>query len=699
MRLGNYTTGLYIFILVVVITIIIYSIYLSLETDRYTRLDLYNELESFPTIKMKDLPDPKFTIIKNASNCDTHISPCNSDSDCMTTCKDDKFKCRSVENGENIVYNNIKVGTGKWCLPEDTEKACGKYTGRSVWSSDSISQGWKCECLYPSLFDGPYCLNNKSCKDQSPEAKNISQDNSSLINSKGDVYDPNIKNFTPPDGIYNPFSRDKDGKRIYSCRCGIGSGNTRFIKLQNDPYFCHLEPCSQTHTSPLWDETNQTCLCGVDSPKNSDGTCVYAQCPYGSWNGITQKCECDGNEALIKCNSNKTNWENSEKYPKCSDNNNPLGLECINRNLSQICNDNNISNCGGTKGFPMNEFNSSSVCNESNKKCIFCIGGENIYDDKESGRTCCQCPQGLMYSNGYCIGSGSPMGYMCLQSSCHNIDNMGAKFFWVLYNKTMPKGCKFLVAPILYSKEAGEEYISTKNLPGWWIDNDIEPEDRVNIHYPDALAKCGAKCLSKNPVTSYVRFQNILNYLDYAISTLENNGDFSASAPSGSTETQRNQYDLRNRLYSIQHSAFSPEMGSNASNIGFYSAFRNNNDLVDYMESNACGKNNLNSIRWRQDIVLKFIKKYISIDQEKRRDDFRLFASGIICDGDFEDVSSSFFPYYPCVDNPGNPLRPVINLEQPPNCCWENDLCKFLCSANNGICNTCDDSCTNSACD
>lgn len=512
MKLETFLPNLYIFILVLVITIILYTVYLVLQVDRPNDLTMFNQLEPFPTIKMKGLPDPKFTMAQNVQNCRDHLIPCNDDTNCSEKCGDD-YTCRVVSEGENIIYNNIKVGKGKWCLPKNTLQGCGKYTGRSVWSANEQGQGWKCECLYPSLFDGPYCLNNKSCQDPTPGAKNIQGNNNALVDSQGNVYDPSLPDFKPPNGIYNPFAVDSKGNRVYSCRCGVGSGGKRFIKLQNDPYYCHLEPCTQTNTSPLWDELNQTCLCGTDALKNSDGTCVQQTCSFGSWNGITQQCECAGTEAKIRCNSDFSKWNDSKSLPMCSDPKNQAGIECISRCIRQSCTSDNDNDCGGKNGYK------PKYCNDSGKKCIVCISGNCI---DENGSFCCECGEGETYENisGTCLGSGRTKGRVCYDKSCGNM-----KFFWIMESLHEEVGNRYRVAPIVYSKSIcpDDDCVSTKTLPGWSINR------KGDISFADAQDKCKIRCLSEKGIYNYNDLENVLNYLDkagdndrYLASLLEN---------------------------------------------------------------------------------------------------------------------------------------------------------------------------------
>lgn len=642
MRLNGILTNSYIFIVVFVIFTILYIIYEVFKVNRDGKLSKYNKLMPFPTIKMEHLPNPAFTFKQDVQNCSQHIIPCDSDISCSKKCGAD-FVCTNVKDGEEIVYNNIKVGQGNWCLPKNTDKACGKYTGRAVWSAtEGGGQGWKCECLYPALFDGPQCMNNKSCKDTSPDVKNVDQTNNVLVNSNGEIYDPNLDGFTPPGGVANPYALDKEGKPVYTCRCGVGSGNKQFVTMNDDPYYCHIEPCTQTGTSPLWDKVNQTCICPIDSLKNKDGTCVFSECPYGSWNGITQQCECDSQSILIRCNSTQTNWQDKEKLPMCTDPDNVVGAECISRCITNICGTPDEAphpnECGGKNGYRI------EYCPKG--ECAYCVNGQCAIDNNQGGKICCNCTKGEMYNSslGGCSGQGREAGRGCFQETGTN-----ARFFWVIEYKNTKSGCRYRVVPIMYSEklcqEVNGEYVtadpfnrisddnctSSETLPGWRavlrqrgnapFDENNQNSKWIQIQFDYAENKCMERCLYTNSdsegggggATIANRVEKIFNCMDVI-------GD--PNLPDGSSNPWYN-----------------PDVGTN---------FKNLKDT--YLDVNFWGKN---KDYFYNTFMKKYKEYYIDNDGgngtyhldllqpwEENPNNVTVYALGLICDGPFDIFSN-----------------------------------------------------------
>lgn len=643
MKLNKVLTNSYIFIVVFVLFTILYVIYQVFKVNRDGRLSKYNKLLPFPTIKMENLPNPEFTFKQDTENCTDHIVPCNDDMSCTEKCGAD-YTCTKVEEGQEIMYNNIKVGEGNWCLPKNTGNSCGKYTGRAVWSADQQGQGWKCECLYPGIFDGPQCLNNKACKDNSASVKEVEQSNNLLVNSRGEIYDPNMPNFTPPGGISNPYALDVDGNPVYSCRCGTGSGNKEFVNLQNDPYSCHIEPCTQTGTSPLWNRVNQTCICPIDSLKNKDGTCVFSECPYGSWNGITQECECDGKTQRIRCNSTVSDWNDSRNLVMCTDPDNPVGIECIPRCITNICESDNPNDCGGKNGYRIEH------CPDG--KCAYCING--ICDiDSDSGELCCKCAPGEMYNSklGGCSGQGRSAGRGCFMQTATN-----ARFFWVMEYKA-DSGCRYQVSPILYSaflcdKDGGiidpfsridetkNVCQSTKTLPGWRavlkqdgngaFDQNNRNAKYIQIKFDYAENKCAERCLytredddtdGGGAATIAQRVEKMLNCMD--VIGDKSAGKYYNQAVGDYFENLKDSWDEN--------------------------FFKNNRDILkdfadDYKKYYYDGKDsdgNVN-VSYSLDIYQPWEGKYEKI-----------YAMGLICDGPFDMYSDTCLAnvFYPPTDN------------------------------------------------
>jgi hypothetical protein len=485
------STEVWVFITVLVIVIIAAVIYSMLAVDRPTDLQKFNELNPFPTIKMEHIPSPKFlTKNPNIKDCTQQVLPCKTDNDCTQECGAN-FTCTPIEDAENLVYNGIRVGKGNWCLPKNKLQGCGKYTGQVVWSGEESGvQDWQCICKYPSLFGGPedpYCLKNLACQDPNDEAQGINQNNNKLTNSEGQVYDPNLPDFYPPNSVANPYALDKDGNPIYTCRCGTGSNNKRFVSLPNDPQGCNLDPCTTSHTSPLWDEENQTCICNIDGVVRKDSVCQGAACPYGSWNPLTQQCDCLGQLGKMRCNpeDGEPIWQDA--MPMCDDPKNVTGWQCINRCITNYCKHDDPSRCGGENGYRPEFFEDGNA--------IVCIGGNCNIDLDNRNNSCCECPEGTTYQNnpesgdtyGGCQGQGKQPGSGCYiggrmgQSGEGEGHEDGLRRFWVSYSDDSHR---WRVDEINYKeseKPPGENYTF-----GEWLDStDVK-----------AQASCKAQCVN-----------------------------------------------------------------------------------------------------------------------------------------------------------------------------------------------------------
>ena len=422
------STNSFIFIAVLIIAIILAIIYHVLAVDRPTDLQQFNRLNPFPTIRMKHVPPPEFTYTNpDIKDCTKQILSCDNDNDCKNC--GTNFTCTPVDESENLVVGGNKIGTGNWCLPKNKLSGCGKYTGQVVWSGDEQGEGWACICKYPDLFTGETCLENKACKDTSIVAGGIDQSNNNLANSSGEVYDPNLPNFYPPNSEANPYAReniyDKDGnlvtdvlgKPIYTCSCGTGGGKT-FVSLPNDPQGCNLDPCTPSHSSPLWNEQNQTCICGINGViKSEDGTCIERQCPYGYFNPVTGTCDCLGHLGKMRCHTDKIRW--GTPTPGCEDPENPAGTQCVDRCIYKYCQSENPDECGWIRegdGF-VNKGYRPEHFDEANS--AVCIGGTCEFSNNNRDVKC-QCPENTAYDDspgsdqyGVCLRSGKGEGSRC----------------------------------------------------------------------------------------------------------------------------------------------------------------------------------------------------------------------------------------------------------------------------------------------
>lgn len=457
-------TYLFIFLITLIITlciVILYGVTSIGKTD--SNLLSYDVLDTFPDIRGPGVGNT------GERNCSNTLYSCNNDLSCDTQCGNSDYTCTNVSQGEEVMYNGMKVGKGNWCLPKN-KKGCGKYTGMSVWS-DSEGGEWKCICKYPQLFDGEYCLNNKACKDFSEKAKNINQLENKLVDAQGNVWDPTLPNFIPPNGL-SPLAKDKDGKPIFKCRCGGGYNITdpkniyQFANLPNDPYYCHLDPCTPNSGSRTWDEENMTCNCGLDMEKDTDGLCITPTCPYGSWDKLNQRCACLGRTALVYCNSDKVrrngiNPNTGKKYPDCKDMKNENGMECIDRCIFD------------------DKYEEGDCIDKTCKKCI---GGTCIFSG-EGGNSDISCNCGIaacVNTKGFCVKDGKAMGDPCyhgLDAGTYDNKELRLPVFWV-----WDDNATFNIKYINYDNEALQQlfgFLSQDALSGL------------------AREKCKARCLGE----------------------------------------------------------------------------------------------------------------------------------------------------------------------------------------------------------
>lgn len=321
-------THVFVFIVTFLITLFMIIFYQLIKPEYLS--PQYN-FSPFPTVKPTDIPDAD---VANTRLCTDTIKECDPNIGCAMC--GDNFECTVVDKNENVIVNGKKVSAGNWCLPKGkNSKGCGTYTGRSVWSErtsgGTTEQQWSCVCLYPDLFGGDTCLTPLACRDTSitstDQSKNV------LKSSDGHVWDPNDPNFDPKGR--SPYDKDKDGKPLYSCSCDTNNdipAGVKFVKLPNDPYRCHAEPCTKDHQIRLWDDKMKMCNCEADpdlqgyfAHSNVTGQCLVANC---QWDSKNNKCKCGENEVSLTCESDtmkRTSYTDSNKCP-----NNPGGSYCSN---------------------------------------------------------------------------------------------------------------------------------------------------------------------------------------------------------------------------------------------------------------------------------------------------------------------------------------------------------------------------------
>jgi hypothetical protein len=340
----------FVFVVVFVLSLLILIFYNAIKP--LSKSIPYN-FQPFPNISPKDLPDPN-TI---GQNCYNTLTQCDAAGGCSSC--DSNFVCTDVTKDGQYNLNNIKVPAGKWCLPKNNSgKTCNIATGRWVWSADqscqssNTSQCWRCLCLYPDLYGGEDqgCGIPNTCQNHSPSVASTDyQSTNKLIGTsdglfKTQEWDPNSKD---SDIIrYSPYTKDGKNNPWFSCQCGK-NGDQYFVNLPNDPYNCHLDPCSRqsNYTSSGWSPEEGKCVC-VDTVYNilaPDGefkdTCVKSPCgDNGSWNTSSNTCNCTQGYNR-QCWSAYINQSQKDSLPQCLEEDNALGYECYNP-----CAD---VNCGG----------------------------------------------------------------------------------------------------------------------------------------------------------------------------------------------------------------------------------------------------------------------------------------------------------------------------------------------------------------
>lgn len=312
---------------VILITIMILTFYESIKPDFSTPNYNYVPLPiTFPD-EGKIIP---------SSSCDI-LSKCDPGIGCAFCGSD--YECTPVGDNENVVFQGQKVSPGLWCLPKGKrEMTCGTYTGRAVWTKN---KGWECVCLYPDLFSGKNCNKQIACKD--PNSPDLQNENK-LVNIKtGITWDPSNPNFNPNDTT--PYDIDENGNPLFICECN-SKENELFIRLPEDPYRCHREPCSPNHKIPMWDNKLLKCDCTAGGEtanqyaySNISRKCIRtSQC---AWNDVKQQCKCPENQISQTCDS-KTMKRKNPSRPPCPDLpggsfcNNPCEGYCQNDGIPKI---------------------------------------------------------------------------------------------------------------------------------------------------------------------------------------------------------------------------------------------------------------------------------------------------------------------------------------------------------------------------
>jgi hypothetical protein len=311
------TVHLFVFIVSLLIIIFAVAFFDIVKTDAYK--PQYNFVP-FPGV----VPDVQGSDIDTLTKCAKYAVPCDPQQGCKMC--GEGYECSSVEEGQSVIYKGGKLTPGKWCLPSGLKKqGCNLYTSRSVWSEQDGKQQWECVCLYPDLFGGPTCSDQLACRDgtgPNQEAnKLVSQDSRKI------VWDPNSKDFNPQGTTpYDTIDGKPRSAPLFMCQCDANKDDPnglKYVNLPNDPYRCHLDPCTPSHTTKYWDSTKNQCVCPQDAGgkstyflSNVTGTCMLPDCGAGNaWDATQNKCACPGQSVSKTCNSPDTNTRPGQ--PNC----------------------------------------------------------------------------------------------------------------------------------------------------------------------------------------------------------------------------------------------------------------------------------------------------------------------------------------------------------------------------------------------
>jgi hypothetical protein len=363
----------YIFVIIVIVILAIIIVYQLIGPS--INSPIYN-FNAFPDVNPSDLSN----IQSGGSFCTQSIQECDKDGSC-TKCGNPEYEC--VQSDGNMVFNNMKVPIGKYCLPKGPlELGCNRYTGRIVWTKE---KGWQCICAYPDLFTGDTCETQVACINSSSDTP-TDQSNNYLVGTEDgpyqrDKWDPLVNNLKP---LPNPYTYDPINKKPwFQCNCDDGKSDpnnptTGFVNLPGDPYTCHLDPCWKSKNYQLPGAIpvpggGYKCDCSAnngivvtDPESDFNGLCLAKEdlCkvssgPTGNYDETTKTCNCGilhsraCTSNYVKRTSKNTNnpctndsdcmgsgstCDTKTGWCTCLDENNKIGQECVNPCDPNPCN-------------------------------------------------------------------------------------------------------------------------------------------------------------------------------------------------------------------------------------------------------------------------------------------------------------------------------------------------------------------------
>lgn len=323
---------------------------------------------SLPVIKQDHNFIPMSTTFPKDSP--DHISKsCSTLTRCVDgSCKhcDPSYKCTEIAADEKVYLKGERVPSGEWCLPPGKANvACGPATGRAVWTGEE----WKCVCLYPDMYGGKDCTDSVACK--ASNAQGFDQSGNVLVHrDTGLVYDV-------ADTSTTPYDVDANGSPLYVCKCD-SSKTKKFVSLPQDPFRCHLDPCSLDHEIPFWNAEKESCECTANGAVNNEYALsnVTNQCirtPQCAWDDKNQRCLCPEGQVSFTCDS-QTMKRTDGNAPPCpnvpggSFCKNPCEGFCLNGGIGTIKGDKCVCQCPDNPTIEFQGARCENPCNKSGVK-------------------------------------------------------------------------------------------------------------------------------------------------------------------------------------------------------------------------------------------------------------------------------------------------------------------------------------------
>lgn len=296
MLLVNITNKFILFAIVFMTVLTIVVIY-NLASTFYLSVGTVYNFDPLPTVHPSDLPDSSMRS-QDIPVCLMAPTKCTSSGECSECADNGNITCSDPKS--DVVYElpsgiSIPSDGNSYCIPKAaTNMPCNRYTGKYVWTDSAESgQEWKCECLYPDLFNNPQsgCTDQVACNSSN---RQLNASHPAPIYKLADVtslrkgndakfWDPTDPN---ADLTENPYTVTDTKDAKYVCACGITTDDDNkykvdsqtvppYVRLPNDPYNCHVDTCDelQGYLSPVMLDqatklpgcTNEICSCAMST--------------------------------------------------------------------------------------------------------------------------------------------------------------------------------------------------------------------------------------------------------------------------------------------------------------------------------------------------------------------------------------------------------------------------------------------------